>query len=332
MAAKQLTLKLVGDTEPTRDLSPEEIKRERNRASGRRSKARRRAKKLGLEGPPLLKRPNGSVTPSEAKARAAEYGREWRARQRAANPPKPPKPKLTEEEKAARAKARRDAKSDEQKAAMAAYRAEWHQKNKQRKKEMRRERLRRNREENNAAHQTRLAQARETYYRTKQKLQADPALAAEVRTKVRSYANDYRRKPKYRAYANAAERQRMKTDLQFRFMRNLRDRVRVAIKASAKKSGSSSRPRGQTTKMLGCTIPELMAHIESLFLPGMTWDNWNYRGWHLDHIKPLSSFNLLDPDERAKALHFTNLQPLWAEENFQKSGKTDWKPPLKKAA
>lgn len=51
----------------------------------------------------------------------------------------------------------------------------------------------------------------------------------------------------------------------------------------------------------------------------MTWDNWTYSGWHIDHIRPLSSFDLTKESDRRKALHFTNLQPLWQKDNFEKS-------------
>lgn len=51
----------------------------------------------------------------------------------------------------------------------------------------------------------------------------------------------------------------------------------------------------------------------------MTWGNYGYRTWHIDHIKPISKFNLENPKEVAAALHYTNLQPLWAHENLIKN-------------
>ena len=67
---------------------------------------------------------------------------------------------------------------------------------------------------------------------------------------------------------------------------------------------------------LGCTIEFLKKHLESKFQQGMTWDNQG--AWHVDHIVPLSSFNLSDFKELKKACHYTNLQPLWARDNQKK--------------
>lgn len=63
---------------------------------------------------------------------------------------------------------------------------------------------------------------------------------------------------------------------------------------------------------VGCTKDEFKAHIESQFVEGMTWGNWSKHGWHLDHIIPLS---------KGGTNHYTNLQPLWAKDNWSKSDK-----------
>ena len=53
----------------------------------------------------------------------------------------------------------------------------------------------------------------------------------------------------------------------------------------------------------------------------MTWENWGVHGWHIDHIIPIDFYNLQNRDEFLKACHYTNLQPLWAEENLKKKNK-----------
>ncbi len=78
---------------------------------------------------------------------------------------------------------------------------------------------------------------------------------------------------------------------------------------------------GSAVELLGCSVEELKAHIEAQFTEGMTWENRGLKGWHLDHIRPLAAFDLSKPEELAIACHYTNLQPLWAEENMRKSAR-----------
>lgn len=69
-------------------------------------------------------------------------------------------------------------------------------------------------------------------------------------------------------------------------------------------------------KLVGCTPNELKQHIESLFQRGMTWENREL--WHVDHIRPLASFDLSNPEQQHQAMHWTNLQPLWSADNVKK--------------
>ncbi len=93
----------------------------------------------------------------------------------------------------------------------------------------------------------------------------------------------------------------------------LRQRMAMAIRYCAK-SGSAVRD-------LGCSVEYLKSYLEGMFKEGMTWENWGIRGWHIDHIRPLSSFDLSDRNQFLEACHYTNLQPLWAEENISKGAK-----------
>jgi hypothetical protein len=79
-----------------------------------------------------------------------------------------------------------------------------------------------------------------------------------------------------------------------------------------------------TTKYLGCSIAEARAHIAAQFKPGMSWDNWAMDGWHLDHIRPIASFDRTIKGWEFEACHYTNLQPLWALDNLSKHAK--WEP------
>ena len=119
-----------------------------------------------------------------------------------------------------------------------------------------------------------------------------------------------------RAYSKANKdkfNNRYKTDIQYKLSKLLRNRLQKSLK-NKWKSGSA-------IKDLGCTIDELKTHLESKFQLGMTWDNWGFEGWHIDHIKPLASFDLTDREQFLIACHYTNLQPLWAKDNMAKSDK-----------
>lgn len=79
--------------------------------------------------------------------------------------------------------------------------------------------------------------------------------------------------------------------------------------------------RSQIVQWLGCEWPDFMTHIERQFAAGMTWENHGRSGWHFDHIRPLSSFDLTDEEQLKQACHFTNVQPLWAADNVRKGAK-----------
>lgn len=74
-------------------------------------------------------------------------------------------------------------------------------------------------------------------------------------------------------------------------------------------------------KYLGCSIEQFKQYLESKFKAGMTWENRGFSGWHVDHIKPLNSYDLTDSIQFEKACHYTNLQPLWALDNQVKYDK-----------
>ena len=70
---------------------------------------------------------------------------------------------------------------------------------------------------------------------------------------------------------------------------------------------------------LGCSKQDFILYFQAKFKEVMTWEN--HGEWHIDHIKPCASFNLLNEEEQKKCFHYTNLQPLWASENLSKGSK-----------
>jgi len=135
----------------------------------------------------------------------------------------------------------------------------------------------------------------------------------------------YRQKNKarIRGVANARRKVRL-ADKQSPFSIHLKLRKRVWRFIRRKLNGKGQIHRGkglETLSLLGCSIEDFKGYLEKLFQEGMTWQNWSFSGWHLDHIKPLSSFDPRKTEQLKEAWHYTNLQPLWREENLRKSNK-----------
>lgn len=120
---------------------------------------------------------------------------------------------------------------------------------------------------------------------------------------MRLYALSYKERRK------ELHRERQISDINYRLKRSLRSRLYNAIKNNYKHTSA--------VKDLGCSIDFLKSHIEKMFSKDMSWDN--YGEWHIDHIVPISKFDLSKRSEQLKACHYTNLQPLWAEDNIKKS-------------
>lgn len=99
----------------------------------------------------------------------------------------------------------------------------------------------------------------------------------------------------------------------YRIESRLRVRCRNAILAAGAKKKS------KTLELIGCTWQQAREWIELKFTRGMTWENMGL--WHIDHIKPCTSFNLSESRQQQDCFHYTNLQPLWARENLTKGSK-----------
>ena len=130
---------------------------------------------------------------------------------------------------------------------------------------------------------------------------------------LRELRKNYRLKNKnvIREYHAKYCNNRRKNDVLFKISCGLRNRIGTAIKGNWK-SGSAVRD-------LGCSIEDFKKYIEPKFQLGMSWSN--YGKWHLDHIIPLSSFDLKNKEQFLKACHYTNYQPLWKLDNLQKSNR-----------
>lgn len=105
----------------------------------------------------------------------------------------------------------------------------------------------------------------------------------------------------------------METNPLFRIKANYRNRISKFIKKRGLYRIET------TTSILGTDWNSFKTHIENLFVDGMTWDNYGIYGWHIDHKRPLS--HAITIDDLKELNHYTNLQPMWAEDNIKKGSK-----------
>jgi len=135
----------------------------------------------------------------------------------------------------------------------------------------------------------------------------------------KEYKRNYLKSPKYKAWRSKYCKLRRQTDFAFKLNDNMRKGIGKSLKhATVKKA------RRHWENLVGFDSYKLKAHLESMFKPGMTWEN--YGKWHVDHIRPVKSFNITgtDCEDFKKCWSIENLQPLWAHENFKKNSK--WEP------
>ena len=152
---------------------------------------------------------------------------------------------------------------------------------------------------------------RQYYIKNKERISSyQKKYRQENKEKLRQRDKEYAQSRKDKT--NEYWRMRSKSDLQYKLKSNLRSRLYCAIKGSIK--------NGSAVRDLGCSTFDFKSYLESLFQKDMSWENYGYDGWHIDHILPLSSFDLSDPEQLKKVCHYTNLQPLWAKDNIRKGG------------
>lgn len=133
--------------------------------------------------------------------------------------------------------------------------------------------------------------------------------------KYREYVKKYRQTETYKLYMLQYNRKYYKhkssTDVIYKLKCVVRSRIKRAIEKNYK--------RGLAINSLGCSIEQLKMHLENQFTDNMSWNN--YGKWQIDHIVPLAIFDLTNTEQLKVALHYSNLQPLWAEDNYKKGSK-----------
>ena len=115
---------------------------------------------------------------------------------------------------------------------------------------------------------------------------------------------------KVRKSVRKYRRNKRKSNIQFRIIDNLRARFSRILNGTKKEKTTKS--------LLGCTLKKFKEHIESQWEEEMTWENYGFYGWHLDHIFPCAVFDQTCKYQRAVCWHYTNFQPMWATDNKKK--------------
>lgn len=134
------------------------------------------------------------------------------------------------------------------------------------------------------------------------------------KNKEKLNADSRERNAKNRPQINRHQKLRYDSDHLYKLTRLLRGRVVDALAGKTKSA--------RTVELLGAPWVWVEVHLESLFKPGMTWENHG-PVWHIDHIRPCASFDLADPEQQRMCFHWTNLQPLFALDNLRKSDTYD---------
>jgi len=129
--------------------------------------------------------------------------------------------------------------------------------------------------------------------------------------KMKKNSKEYAKKNRTKINVYAVNRRKSSPIL--RISHNVRGRIRDFLKSKNMKKNN------KTFEIIGCTPQQLKDHLEQQFTVGMCWENYGYYGWHIDHIISLDSGET--EEEIYKLCHYTNLQPLWWEENLSKSNK-----------
>ena len=125
------------------------------------------------------------------------------------------------------------------------------------------------------------------------------------------------------------KRREMESHKQYMHKRNQipKNKINRAIGCQMNKAIARGKRGYRWEDIVGYTLTDLLKHLKSLFKEGMTWDNYGLYGWHIDHIRPLSSFKFKDVNDPqvAEAWALSNLQPLWAKDNLRKGASMEIK-------
>lgn len=105
---------------------------------------------------------------------------------------------------------------------------------------------------------------------------------------------------------------------------NINGRVRALLLHHINSNGLTKSKK--TYDILGYTIADLVTHLQTTLPKGVSWEDFLDGDYHIDHIRPLSSFKITSEDDPAlrEAWALSNLQILPGPDNLSKGASMDW--------
>jgi len=128
--------------------------------------------------------------------------------------------------------------------------------------------------------------------------------------KIKKIEKEWRNKNRERI--NNRVNERYKKNPKYNIHRKIKGRIGAALKSQ------EASKNYKTIELLGCDFEFYKQYLESLFIPGMTWEKLRAGEIHIDHKIPCSSFDLTKPEEQKACFNWRNTQPLWAVDNLKK--------------
>ena len=130
----------------------------------------------------------------------------------------------------------------------------------------------------------------------------------DILPKMRKYNQDH--KEALNTYHRQWRKNRYATDTTYHTIKKLRDRLREAVRVHGKTA--------RTMDLTGCTGEQLIHYLECQLPPGA-----ELRDFHIDHVRPIASFDFSNPLHQRVCFHWSNLAPLTPAENLAKRDRRD---------
>ena len=135
--------------------------------------------------------------------------------------------------------------------------------------------------------------------------------------KLKTYYSEYQKTYRVKNIVRLRERDRIyRND---KYQKDYKLRINVCMSSRIRRALKNIKKDRPWNKYVDYTIEALIEHLQYSFKDGMNWGN--YGEWEIDHIIPVSFFNLYNPEEITKCWSLNNLQPLWKHDNRVKSNK-----------